>query len=96
MSNRRRGQESAQEIGELRRENERLIRQVARLRRENERLQGLSSEKDDDPVPTTTKAAGARASCPKCGSTNLGQLTIPGGKKVTACRGCREWKTKPA
>lgn len=81
-----------QEIGELRREVERLTRQVARLRRENDRLQGFTTE-DEEAAPPAKPAA--KATCPKCGSTNLGQLGLPNGKRVTACKACREWKSRP-
>lgn len=84
---------ATQEAGELRRENERLTRQVARLRREVERLQGL---KEDPAEESLTRKEHKKAACPKCGSTNLGQFQLPSGKKVTACRACKEWRTKPA
>lgn len=81
-----------QEVGELRRENDRLTRQVARLRREIERLQGLKEDGETSPTAKEYK----KPTCPKCGSTNLGQFQTPTGKKVTACRSCKEWRTKPA
>ncbi len=100
MSNRRQIQHrekrdtNTKEVGELRREIERLTRQIARLRRENDRLQGLTTEKEDSPAPSASKLPN-KPTCPKCGSTNLGQLNVPGGKKVTACRACKDWKTRP-
>jgi formylmethanofuran dehydrogenase subunit E len=94
MSNRRLVQHRQQrdtntrDLADFKREVRTLKRQLSRANREVERLQGLEEEVEEKPVKTN------RATCPKCGSTNLGQLTTPNGKRVTACKACRKWRSR--
>lgn len=74
---------------DLRQENRSLRRQLAKLRRENLRLQGIVEETSPDP-----EESAETPTCPKCGSTELGQIKTPNGKVVTSCRACKKWRSK--
>jgi cell division septum initiation protein DivIVA len=80
-----------EEESELKRENKRLQRQVARLRKELEQAGIEDSDPDAEPV----KAAPEPEKCPKCYSTELGEIETPSGKKVTSCRSCKKYRSKP-
>lgn len=104
MSNRRtqhreQRETNNQEIAGLKKEIEQLTRQVARLRKENDRLMSMddkegSPEPENLPIERLSKALVIH--CPKCKSTDIGVLPLPSGKKVSACRSCKEWKSRPS
>ena len=86
---------SNQEIAGLKKEIEQLTRQVARLRKENDRLMSMDDrERSPDPLPKPAKELVIH--CPKCKSTDIGVLPLPSGKKVSACRSCKDWKSRPS
>jgi hypothetical protein len=73
---------------DLKKEVKTLKRQLARAHREISRLQGTVEEKEEQ---VTTKT---EATCPKCGSTNLGEISTPTGKKFVSCRDCKKWRSR--
>jgi septal ring factor EnvC (AmiA/AmiB activator) len=88
MSRRRKDQD---DVDELKKENKSLKRQLARAEREIARLQGtIEEEVEESPAPER------KPTCPKCGSTNLGEVSTPSGKTVTACRACKKWRSRAA
>lgn len=74
---------------DLKKEVKTLKRQLARANREIARLQGTVEDEDEE---TTTKTEAPK--CPKCGSTDLGQLDTPGGKRFVACKACKKWRAR--
>jgi hypothetical protein len=79
---------NTRELADLRRENDRLKRQVARLRKQiDHEVKEEDREPESKPEP--------RPCCPKCESTDLGEVTTPSGKKVLSCRGCKKWRSRP-
>lgn len=93
MSNRRIVQHRQQrdtntrESAELKKENEKLKRQVARLRKQVEKL---DVPVEESPVETPKD----KPACPKCRSTNLGEISTPNGKTITSCRACKKWRSR--
>ena len=85
---RRRGQQEGS--ADLKKEVDTLRRQLARLRRENERLRNEGTEESPDEDVEIVP------SCPKCGSDQLAQVTTPSGKKISSCRACKKWRSRPA
>ena len=84
-----RARQKEQDVEELHKENQSLKRQLARAEREIARLQGTVEEEiEESPAPER------KPSCPKCGSTNLGEVTTPSGKSITACRACKKWRSR--
>lgn len=81
---------NTQEAADLKRENRNLRRQLARANREIERLQGIAEDK-----PVAEKPPVEVAACPKCKSTDLGEVVTPGGKTITSCKSCKKWRSRP-
>jgi hypothetical protein len=75
--------------GDLKKEIKSLKRQLARANREIARLQGTIE--DDVEVTPEVKS---KASCPKCGSNDLGEISTPSGKKITACKSCKKYRSR--
>lgn len=74
--------------GELKKEIKTLKRQLARAQREIARLQGVAE--DVEVSPDVIK----KPACPKCASTDLGEVTTPSGKTIRACRSCKQWRSR--
>jgi predicted nucleic acid-binding Zn-ribbon protein len=77
--------------GDLKKEIKSLKRQLARANREIARLQGTVEEGEE----TTPEASKPKQACPKCASTDLGEISTPSGKTVVACRACKKWRSRP-
>jgi hypothetical protein len=86
----RRQSGETRDAGELKKEIKSLKRQLARAHREIARLQGVAAED----VEESPEADRPKAVCPKCGSANLGEISTPNGKKITACRACKKWRSR--
>lgn len=82
---------STREAAELKREVERLKRQVARLRKQVEKLE----PEPEDPETGTKVPKASAPTCPKCLSSELGQVSTPSGKIILSCRACKKWRSKP-
>ncbi len=78
--------------GNLAKEIKSLKRQLAKANREIERLQGVVEEE----IAENTDAAEEppKPSCPKCESTDLGQISTPNGKRILSCKSCRKWRSR--
>lgn len=74
---------------ELKKEVKFLKRQLARANREIARLQGTAEDGEETPGTQKQEAA----ACPKCASTNLGEISTPTGKVLVACRACKKWRS---
>jgi len=83
---------STQDLAELKRELRNTKRQLARANREIARLQGTVEEKVEEEEEKTTVVTAM--ACPKCSSTDLGELSTPTGKTVYSCRSCRKWRSR--
>jgi hypothetical protein len=83
---------NTQDVAELKKEVRTLKRQLARANREVDRLQGLKEDGDEEEKAAKPKQE--RTTCPKCGSSDLGELATPNGKKVTACKACKKWRSR--
>lgn len=80
---------SNRERAELKKENQQLRRQVARLRKkiiEAEEIREVASDEEEVVAPL-------KPICPRCASTDLGEIKTPNGKTVVSCRSCRGWRS---
>ncbi len=95
MSNRRITQHrekrdaSNRERAELKKQNQQLRRQVARLRKKV----AAAAEEVQDLVEEPEAQVPPKPACPKCSSTELGEIKTPNGKVVMACRACKGWRS---
>ena len=88
VQHREKREANSRELSELKKENERLKRQIARMRKQIDKL-GEPEEVEVIETPKETPR------CPKCSSVNLGAVTLPNGKVITACKSCKKWRSKP-
>jgi hypothetical protein len=78
------------DVEEMKKELKSLKRQLARANREIARLQGINDVKEEEVEAVNTKTF---VVCPKCASSDIGEIVTPRNKKVLSCKSCKKWRS---